>query len=132
MYRNRCYCRVSGETKAHFDETVANLLTMPIHYFHVFSYSERKICQKHQKTIKVNPATIAERSKILRKISEQKRQAFYKSHNGKKITVLFESKKNDIWQGLTDNYIKVQHKNNTNLKNKFVSLEYHINYNKLV
>lgn len=121
-----------GETKAHFDETVANLLTMPIHYFHVFSYSERKFARSTKKTIKVNPATIAERSKILRKISEQKRQAFYKSHIGKKITVLFESKKNDIWQGLTDNYIKVQHKNNTNLKNKFVSLEYHINHNKLV
>ncbi|RAP32401.1 tRNA (N(6)-L-threonylcarbamoyladenosine(37)-C(2))-methylthiotransferase MtaB [Candidatus Marinamargulisbacteria bacterium SCGC AG-414-C22] len=107
------------ETKAHFDETVANLLTLPIHYLHVFSYSERKFARSTRKQEKVNPQIIAERSKILRSISDKKRSQYYDSFSGKKVSVLFESEKNGHWSGLTDNFIKVNYASNQNLKNIF-------------
>jgi threonylcarbamoyladenosine tRNA methylthiotransferase MtaB len=113
-----------GETKQHFDETVANLMTMPIHYFHVFSYSERKFARSTKKDQKVDTNTIAERSKILRKLSERKKDSFYNNQKGKQLNVLFESQKKGIWTGLTDNYIKVPLKSDENLKNKFHTITY--------
>tara|TARA_A100001015_G_C15032266_1_gene733991 strand:- start:1948 stop:3195 length:1248 start_codon:yes stop_codon:yes gene_type:complete len=113
-----------GETKAHFDETVANLLTLPIHYFHVFSYSERKFARSRKKENKIPAQTIANRSKILRTISQQKKDAFYKSQKGKQLNILVESFKNGSWSGLTDNYIKVNFKSTENLKNKFHTITY--------
>ena len=112
-----------GETKAHFDETVANLMTMPIHYMHVFSYSERKFARSTKKENKVDSKTIAERSKILRQLSDKKRKAFYEAQKGKKVRVLFESQKNGVWSGLTDNYVKVFYKANNNLKNTFKQIK---------
>ena len=113
-----------GETKAHFDETVANLMTMPIHYMHVFSYSERKFARSTKKENKVDSKTIAERSKILRQLSDKKRKAFYEAQKGKKVRVLFESQKNGVWSGLTDNYVKVFYRSDKELKNSFLDLSY--------
>ena len=112
-----------GETKAHFDETVANLMTMPIHYIHVFSYSERKFARSTKKENKVPSKTIAERSKILRQLSEKKRNKFDETQTQKKVTVLFESEKNGIWSGLTDNYVKIKHKSIKNLKNQILTIQ---------
>ena len=59
-----------GEEKHHFDETVANIMTLPLHYLHVFSYSERKLARS-RKLKNINPAIIKERSQILRNISKK-------------------------------------------------------------
>jgi len=113
-----------GETKALFDETVANLMTMPIHYMHVFSYSERKFARSSRKEDKVDSAEIARRSKVLRDISEKKKQLFYDRFRGNRVSVLFESQKNQVWSGLTDNYIRVLHSSNKDLRNQFLTLTY--------
>ena len=111
-----------GETKAHFDQTVAHLMTLPIHYFHVFSYSERQMARSKKLRQQVSSHEIAQRSKILRTLSQKKRQAFYKSFLGQTLPVLFEQEKNGYWQGYTDNFLRICVKNNdhTNLKNKIV------------
>ncbi len=113
-----------GETKAFFDETVANLMTMPIHYMHVFSYSERKFARSSRKEDKVDSAEIARRSKVLRDISQKKKQLFYDRFRGNRVSVLFESQKNQVWSGLTDNYIRVLHSSNKDLRNQFLTLTY--------
>ena len=113
-----------GETKSNFDETVANLMTMPIHYFHVFSYSERKFARSKRKEGKLATHVIAERSKILRDVSKKKRKQYHQSFIGKELNVLFESEKNGVWSGLTDNYIKVNFTSTENLKNKFKQISY--------
>ena len=111
-----------GETKAHFDQTVAHLMTLPIHYFHVFSYSERQMARSKKLSQQVSSHEIAQRSKILRTLSQKKRHAFYKSFLGRTLPVLFEQEKNSYWQGYTDNFLRICVKNNdhTNLKNKIV------------
>ena len=92
---------------------------MPIHYFHVFSYSERKFARSTKKDNKVSADIIAKRSKILRGISDKKRRDYYNQFKGKQVNVLFESQKKQVWTGLTDNYIKVYHESADNLKNVF-------------
>ena len=113
-----------GETKSYFDETVANLMTMPIHYMHVFSYSDRKFARSTRRDGRVSPEDIAKRSKVLRELSQQKKQTFYNRFQGKQVAVLFESKKKGLWSGLTDNYIRVFYQSDDDLKNKFVSILY--------
>ncbi len=113
-----------GESKALFDETVANLITMPIHYMHVFSYSERKFARSKRREDKVNAAEIARRSRVLRDLSLKKRHKFNTSFKGKSLDVLVETKKKGFWSGLTDNYIRVLFEDTRDLENTITTVEY--------
>ena len=95
-----------------------------IHYMHVFSYSERKFARSSRKEDKVDSAEIARRSKVLRDISQKKKQLFYDRFRGNRVSVLFESQKNQVWSGLTDNYIRVLYSSNKDLRNQFLTLTY--------
>ena len=112
-----------GETKGCFDQTVAHLMTMPIHYYHVFSYSERQMARSKKLSQQVSSHEIAQRSKILRTLSQKKRQTFYKSFLGQTLPVLFEQEKNGYWQGYTDNFLRIQIKNNNKIKNQIISCQ---------
>ena len=62
-----------------------------------------------------------ERSRILRDLSQRKRQMFYGSLLGTTALVLFEKPKGDGWQnGLTDNYVRVKVKSAVNLFNQLL------------
>ena len=109
---------VPGETDAHFERTVDILRELPIHYFHVFSYSPRAMAKSRLK--KTLPAEmIARRSQILRDLSQRKRRLFNGSLLGSTQRVLFERPKGDGWQnGLTDNYVRVKVKVQRDLFNQ--------------
>lgn len=112
-----------GEEKSHFDETVANLLTMPMHYLHVFSYSEREFARSKKLDSPVSSQLIAERSKILRDISNRLKKKYYESQIGKEISCLIEYEKSGSWYGLSDNYIRIKCNSDMKLKNKFVTVK---------
>ena len=115
-----------GETDAHFERTVELLRELPIHYFHVFSYSPRHVAKS--RLLETLPTEIiARRSQILRDLSSVKRRAFHESLMGSIQTVLFERPKGDGWQsGLTDHYVRVKVKSSYDLFNQIlpVCLEY--------
>jgi len=111
-----------GETKEHFDQTVANLMTLPIHYFHVFSYSERQYARSKKMDLQVPASEIQRRSKILRDLSQKKRKQFYERFIGNVMPVLFEQKKHGFWSGLTDNYIRVRVQSDRDLRNKLLNV----------
>lgn len=113
-----------GETNAHFDETVANLLTMPIHYFHVFSYSERKFARSKSYEGQLPRDVIEKRSKILRTLSKKKRKEYYSTFVGRKGSVLFEQYKHGFWSGHTDTFVKVKVASEKNLKNKLLEVNF--------
>jgi len=96
-----------SETKQDFMKTYNFISQLDISYLHVFTYSERE----NTKAIKIRPVVpISERrrrSKLLYELSNKKRQLFYDNHIGKSKFILFESIKNGIVTGHTDNYIKV-------------------------
>ena len=97
------------EDENDFMETYKFLEELDVSYLHVFSYSERdnteaiKLKNKNSSNIK------GSRSKILRDLSEIKKNNFYKNNIGDKRKVLFESEnKNGFIHGYSDNYIRVK------------------------
>ncbi|MBE9510642.1 MAG: tRNA (N(6)-L-threonylcarbamoyladenosine(37)-C(2))-methylthiotransferase MtaB, partial [Bacteroidetes bacterium] len=98
-----------GETDFDFAQTYEFLNQLDISYLHVFTYSERNNTKAAYMRDKVNPAIKEKRSKLLHKLSEKKRIAFYSNQPGKIASVLFEAKKyNGRMSGYTGNYIKVE------------------------
>lgn len=98
-----------SESDDDFKETFDFLHSLDVSYFHVFTYSERT--NTSALDIKpVIPVNIRhERNKALRNLSYRKMQYFTAQHHGQTRKVLFESaNKNDMMEGYTDNYIKVQ------------------------
>ena len=106
-----------GEDDASFEATEQFLKEAPIHYFHVFSYSERMYARSKKLPDQVSPNIIKQRSERLRALSLRKRGLFWESQIGKKVSVLYEQEKSGFWTGLTDNYIRVKVKSEHPLEN---------------
>ncbi|MBF0237701.1 MAG: tRNA (N(6)-L-threonylcarbamoyladenosine(37)-C(2))-methylthiotransferase MtaB [SAR324 cluster bacterium] len=96
-----------GETDEHFDQTWQLLDSLPVHYFHVFPYSERDGTPAVRMAGKVTPQEKQRRSEVLRKLSQWKRREFYGKALKQIRYVLFEAPKGSRIDGLTDNYIRV-------------------------
>lgn len=97
-----------GETEEQFLETYNFLNALDISYLHVFTYSERA----NTRALNIKPVVPLdvrkERNKMLRILSEKKKQQFYRQHTGTERPVLFEAENDNGWMyGFTDNYIKV-------------------------
>lgn len=97
-----------GETENDFLETYNFLNSLDISYLHVFTYSERENTDAASMSGSVPISERKRRNKMLRILSEKKRNYFYEKYIGNEFDVLFEeeNKKNEIY-GFTDNYIRV-------------------------
>ncbi|MCQ2348342.1 MAG: radical SAM protein [Paludibacteraceae bacterium] len=104
-----CMVGVRGETQERFEDYVQFISALPVSQLHVFTYSERANTRMLEMDLYVVPQRERERrSKVLHTISEQKLADFYAQHKGKKVTVLWESKKDgNKMYGFSENYIKV-------------------------
>ena len=112
-----------GEEEAEFEKTRALLKKLPFTYFHVFPFSEREGTAAVKMADKVNFQTKKERSKILRKLSNQKKEAFYKNQIGSHARVLMEEKNDaQLFQGFTGNYVKVGVETTSDLANEFIDV----------
>jgi threonylcarbamoyladenosine tRNA methylthiotransferase MtaB len=98
-----------GETDQDFDDTFQYLSNLEASFYHVFSYSERPNTKSADFDNKVPKNIIAQRSKKLHKLANEKQAAFYKQHLGDEAEVLFEAyNRNNRMFGFTGNYIKVE------------------------
>ncbi|MGK0291018.1 MAG: threonylcarbamoyladenosine tRNA methylthiotransferase MtaB, partial [bacterium] len=112
-----------GESDELFEETFENLSSLPIDYFHVFSYSERKGTRSEKLPDKNRGDIISRRSNVLRSLSDQKKGAFIQRFIGHEIDVLFESQDGfGNWQGYTENYLRVSIPSKDALKNKILKI----------
>lgn len=111
-----------GETEEHFQESMDRLRDAPIHYFHVFSYSKRHLAKSQNLTDEIPIQVKQHRSKLLRDLSQRKRLMHFKSLLGSTQRVLFEQKKEGLWSGLTDNYVRVAVASHENLENQLRSV----------
>ena len=113
-----------GESVDQFKETKKFLVDLPLAYFHVFNYSERKGTPAVKMENKVEYHERARRSEVLREVSDRKRMAFYREYLRRTKEVLFEERKNDgTFTGFTDNYIKVAVKTDDDLSNKILPVK---------
>ena len=114
-----------GETNALFNQTVDYLTHAPIHYFHVFSYSERTMAHARKFDNKVPANKIKDRSAILRALSKEKWDKYRAQYKQEERLVLFETTKGDDWVGSTEHFVKVKVKSNQSLKNKVHRVKLH-------
>ncbi|MGU9937168.1 tRNA (N(6)-L-threonylcarbamoyladenosine(37)-C(2))-methylthiotransferase MtaB [Empedobacter brevis] len=123
-----------GETEELFMETYHFLNELPISYLHVFTYSERDNTEAIEFEGVVNQGERKRRNKMLRILSEKKRQAFYQSQLKSTQKVLWEhDNKDGKMFGFTENYVKVQTDFNPELVNETQLVELtRINHNGIV
>lgn len=123
-----------GETEELFMETYHFLNELPISYLHVFTYSERDNTEAIEFEGVVDQGERKRRNKMLRILSEKKRQAFYQSQLKSTQKVLWEhDNKDGKMFGFTENYVKVQTDFNPELVNKTQLVELtRINHNGIV
>ena len=109
-----------GEGPQEFDHSRQLLEELPLNYAHIFSFSAREGTPAARFPDRIPPAEIKERSRILRELSQHKRQAFYTGYLGKNVNVLFEQKeRNGLFTGYTENYMKVGVRTGRELSNQF-------------
>jgi threonylcarbamoyladenosine tRNA methylthiotransferase MtaB len=98
-----------GETNEHFFHTYNYLNDLDISYLHVFTYSERPNTKAVNFDGVVPKKERAERSKMLRGLSEKKRRFFYEQYQSAERFALLEGKEAEgIMHGFTDNYVKIE------------------------
>ena len=97
-----------GETDDDFLDTYNFIKDLDLAYLHVFSYSERENTDAKNYENSVPKIKRAERSKVLRNLSNKKRQNFQEEYLNRARDVLFESMKGGYAFGYSDNYIQVK------------------------
>jgi threonylcarbamoyladenosine tRNA methylthiotransferase MtaB len=115
-----------GEEEAQFENTVDLVKKVLPLKVHAFCYSKRKevpaACDTRPE---VNPAIIRERSLRLQNAAQQCSLFFAEQFLDKKMEALIEGRlrgKPNVWEGRTDNYIKVRVESRLDLKGKPVFL----------
>ena len=112
-----------GETEEDFLDTYNFLNRLPISYLHVFTYSERPNTKAIEFDGIVEIRERKRRNNMLRILSAKKKYDFYSKMIGKDFRVLFESENNGVIKGFTENYIRVESKNNSEFINNFVDVK---------
>ena len=112
-----------GETEKHFLDTYNYLNEAPVSYLHVFTYSERDNTHAISLDGVVPTKERADRSKMLRSLSEKKKRQFYNENIGRTDVVLFENnKEQNTIEGFTRNYVKVHTTYDQTLVNKEIKV----------
>jgi len=112
-----------GETDRQFENTYQFILSSPLSYLHIFSYSDRKGTISSQLPDKVSPEIIHKRSEILHDLGRKKWENYLEGFIGKTLEVLIEQKrdrKTNKLTGLSDNYIRVLLDGADSLKNRII------------
>ena len=113
-----------GETASHFAEFLAFVENLPIAYFHVFPYSVREGTTAAKFNDRVAPDEIKRRAAVMRKVGEEKRQAFARKFVGRRLQVLFEeADAHGQLLGYSRNYVRVSAYGGTELSNHEVEVE---------
>ncbi len=118
-----------GETEEDFNDTVSFIDSLDISYLHVFTYSTRPGTRSAEMEGQVSESEKTRRSKILHRLSDEKKLKFYTQNMNALQDVLWESDTQDgMMFGFTGNYIRCktphdQLKVNTIEKVKLLSID---------
>jgi threonylcarbamoyladenosine tRNA methylthiotransferase MtaB len=114
-----------GETESHFQETYDFINNLPASYLHVFTYSERDNTPAASYEGVVPVSIRKTRTNILRNLSTEKLDTFYKSQIGTERIVIPETfiESEGAWTGWTENYIRVKFKAASTLSKDFLKIK---------
>ncbi|WP_340690596.1 tRNA (N(6)-L-threonylcarbamoyladenosine(37)-C(2))-methylthiotransferase MtaB [Hydrogenobacter thermophilus] len=100
-----------SESDKDFEETYKLLSQLPIHYMHVFPYSDREGTKACKMSRKVSQRVKKERVKTLKSLDQQKRAEFLKKNEGKELRALV-IEENML---LTENYLNLEREGYTSI-----------------
>ena len=107
-----------GETDERFEETRNFLLSLPLAYLHVFTYSERDNTTALRIADVVPMEKRHRRTLELRMLSDKKKRAFYEPFAGSAQSILWEASEDEgLMHGFSQNYLKVSRPWNPNAIN---------------
>ena len=97
-----------GETETEFEASRAFVRRLSFSKVHVFPYSERAGTAAAELPGAVEPAVRAARAAAMAETAAEGEEAFRRRHVGRVETVVWEGRRRGRWQGMTDNYLRVQ------------------------
>jgi threonylcarbamoyladenosine tRNA methylthiotransferase MtaB len=97
-----------GEDENCFKESYSLLEESELTYLHVFPYSPRPKTRSAEFAAQVDAATKKRRAKVLRDLSQKKRETFIRSQIGKREEIIVIKADGASYTGITSNYLKVQ------------------------
>lgn len=111
-----------GETESEFKESLAFAKKISFSKVHVFAYSRRPgtVADKADNQVPEYIKNI--RSKEMIELTDRTTESFLDSQVGRIESVLFERRKNRIWEGHTMNYTQVIVDTNEDLSNEIVNV----------
>ncbi|WP_456405682.1 tRNA (N(6)-L-threonylcarbamoyladenosine(37)-C(2))-methylthiotransferase MtaB [Caldithrix abyssi] len=112
-----------GEDDAAFINTKKRVADLPLAYFHVFTYSDRKGTTSFKMKPKVAPQVKKLRNRIMIEMGQRKKFAFYRKFLGQTVDVLFEQQINGLWEGFSDNYMRIKARSDRSLKNEIIPVK---------
>lgn len=112
-----------GETEKEFKETIKRIKKNKLSRLHVFRYSIRPGTAAAMMNNQVESKIKKSRSQKLLQLSGFLNKKWRSKFLGQQQNVLFEQKKNNFWQGLTNNYLKVFVKSKENLANQILPVK---------
>jgi threonylcarbamoyladenosine tRNA methylthiotransferase MtaB len=115
-----------GEEDEHFQNTLKLIKEIAPLKVHIFPYSPRAGTVAADFKQRVDPVIIKHRISRLKHIAQECSFEFRRQFLGRRMSVLIEGrlqKYQYVWQGYTDNYIRVRVFSSANLKNRLIPLE---------
>jgi len=110
-----------GETEDEFRQTLAFIAQQQFSRLHVFKYSRRPGTLAAQMPNQIPPPIAEERSDRLLALGRELATAFHARFVGREVEVLWETAQREggrlVWNGLTDNYLRVLAPSEDNLAN---------------
>ncbi len=111
-----------GESQVEFEQSCEFCRRMAFARIHVFPYSRRPGTAAAEMAGQVSVGDKKMRSQQMLALAEESAATFRRRFIGKKMQVLWEQKKGDIWNGLTENYIRVYARSREDLRNKITEV----------
>ncbi len=96
-----------GETEEDFDESLQRVRELELAKVHVFRFSPRPGTEAASLEGAVGSQTIARRMGQMLEIAADNERRFHERLVGSTVEVLWEERRNGMWRGLTDTYIRV-------------------------
>ena len=120
-----------GETDEEFEESYRFCKHIAFANMHVFSYSERPGTASASMPEQIDEKKKKDRSKRMLRLARESASRFSGQFCGETLPVLWESEVSpSIWDGLTDNYIRVMTHSDRALKNEMTDARLSGTYNK--
>jgi threonylcarbamoyladenosine tRNA methylthiotransferase MtaB len=112
-----------GETEGEFAETLRFIESLPVAYLHVFPFSSRPGTRAATMPGHLPGGVVRKRAEQLRRLSERKKEAFWRNFIGHELQVLVQEIEGDgMVKGLSRNYIPVIFPGNGTLINTEITV----------